>query len=441
MGANVETYHTDSAVGDNIAVDFFPDHEYKAAFKETLRIREQMSMEWSKQRNEGKVRRLEKPGRSTRKCPETCDCFQLNLGPPKRGTPAGGPRSKMRVSQSRTGRGEGVTGSLDDSSSEASLVDVEKTKTTRGSPDTATEISAKTCDRCLKIKKAPGGKKIAWRERTKKWMYVHKDAPDEGGPAESEDDNEPLPEARTEPAKAPGETNGGVDAIETHEHRQQPEDDGLSVDEGYGDGTAVVQKNEKRESSMMTPSSMDDTNPTSQETSTQEAEPSTTYENADAGQQIGSERGDGVVNSSNQRNTMVFEPAPGTEAPLAEAAKTPVPVPQSATVAIEAAAGVDVESKKRQNKSEHETPVPKKARIDIDLTIDDDDELVAVKSEHVDDAEQQEDEYKLEQLERETRILKLEMEKAELRRKIAKRRGQDRTAIRVKQEPVIKIED
>lgn len=49
------------------------------------------------------------------------------------------------------------------------------------------EIAARTCSHCKGLKKPPRGKKIAWRKRTGRWMYVREDAPEEEDAEEAED--------------------------------------------------------------------------------------------------------------------------------------------------------------------------------------------------------------------------------------------------------------
>ena len=93
--------------------------------------------------------------------------------------------------------------------------------------------------------------------------------------------------------------------------------------------------------------------------------------------------------------------------------------------------------------------MPKKARINIDLALDDDDDPVIVKSEDVDASEhrtgkreREEDlERRIKRVQRRRAILELKEEEDELQRELDKTRAKGKTAVRVKNEATIKIED
>ena len=48
----------------------------------------------------------------------------------------------------------------------------------KGKGATANETTVRLCGHCQQVKKPPRGKKLAWRNETGRWMYVHQDAPD-----------------------------------------------------------------------------------------------------------------------------------------------------------------------------------------------------------------------------------------------------------------------
>lgn len=54
------------------------------------------------------------------------------------------------------------------------------------------EQIATACGRCKNLRKAPKGKKMAWRKHANTWMVVDAKAPDEEPPLEDADDEEPL---------------------------------------------------------------------------------------------------------------------------------------------------------------------------------------------------------------------------------------------------------
>ena len=394
------------------------------------------------------------------KTPATCEC------------PVDHSQAAART-KTKSGRTKGSQKSVsqDEDPPEAPGATKEKDSASGKQDKGSKETPAKTCGKCKKLKKAPQGKKIAYRRNTRKYVYVHKDAPDEDEPPEEEDDEEPLPTgdierkpdvAITVEATEPAITNEQRDHPDNAE-RTQPADNGgdtipTETNELDASLSKIVEIPKEPTSDTQEVPNQRPVRPAAQENAeatkgaplvgATEATTATTLEQltqetAVATQSAALAGETETTTASTQEQQTQAESQIGIQQSSLNAAMPPTPHESHVPT------GTDVESRKRQNESEHEAPAPKKARVDIDLTIDDDDDAVVIKSERTDVSEsrtsKQEDaddmEHELEQLELEQRILEVKKRKADIKRKLAMSRASSRTMTRVKNENIIKIED
>ena len=429
----------DGYLDDAFALEFVPDLEYATAVIETKRIRDNLSTAWSSRKVAQTSQPIKNAQKPTSKRPPTCDCPSATHPQtrPKSKTPTMKSRFQVRLPEVAANE----TGEISDSDEDAASKDA-ATMLEGESSDRLAESSARTCTKCEKLKRAPRGKKIAWRGRANKWMYVHKDAPDEEGPAEEQDDDEPLPGGESErkavvatTVEAPGftVTNGRYQQSDNAYRTQIAKDGVVTVPAGTNQPEANP--------STVVASSAEATSDT-QETPDQQEVSSAAHQNAAATESMPL-AGETETTTTPARGQLTQAGSKvGAQELSLKAGTLPThesPVPS----------GADVESKKRQNETEIETPAPKKARVDIDLTMDDDDDLVVIKTERIDASESltstQEDaddmEHELEQLEIEERILEVKKRMADIKRKLAKSRAHGRSKRSNSDGTVIKIED
>ena len=126
------------------------------------------------------------------KTPRTCNCPPKSHGrqkPKSQGTSkaqkkrSGAAKEKRTAKQNSAGSDSDVASDIDN--------DVAVGRSTTTAPaNKEQETTASTCGRCHNYKKPPRGKKLAFRERTKKWMFVPQDAPDGEDPNADQDDEE-----------------------------------------------------------------------------------------------------------------------------------------------------------------------------------------------------------------------------------------------------------
>lgn len=427
-----------------------PRYMLKQHGVKATQIRQRLKNEWQK-RNFAPIPRITGPRRKpSGKCPPTCD----RTKPPKRPSTAGGSSKKHDGKSTNLrsrlvsvdipvirGSKDGVSGSLQP--------DVNTQQTTAEKPELDAESSAKTCSRCSKILKPSKGKKIAYRRRTGKWMYVHKDAPIEYSPLdeqedaerqvnlEEKDDEEPLPQG-----EAKSNIEPSAESIVQNEQGQDSVVENLTAPETGGADAAPAETSEQLTSHIRGPVSTDQSSSLTQETAKQHGETSTAETAAEFQSQ---QQPEGEIETTTASTPPEHIPRESTAAlptPRSDTIATPAPVEQVQP------AEVIAQGEKRKSETEHETPVGKKQRIDVDLTIDDDDEPVIIKAEpghtSADRASVQQeadDRYELEQVERELRIEELRKRQAELKHKLSKNKGREGKAAIIKDEPVIKIED
>lgn len=160
------------------ALQLLPDTEFKAAEQTTKEIRERMTAAWLRQEDAKRTQPLSSTMKTSSKCPPMCDCVSQLVDRHQEISTKGEPGARSRINVfgvlKRSTANNITHSSLLDRTPITANVAEEKVEPL----DLAAESSTKTCDQCKKIKKPPRGKKIAWRQRTGKYMYVHKDAPD-----------------------------------------------------------------------------------------------------------------------------------------------------------------------------------------------------------------------------------------------------------------------
>ena len=148
-------------VYDDPLLDVVWDHRFKVAEVETTRIRESMSLAWSKQKNSERSHTTNTSSRSRHKCPPTCDCPTTSRWPARPQSTAFTRRKKVRANGSKSqtpGPNDDEDG--EDDSEPEDMSNLGKQNAT-GTRDIAAESSTKTCGHCQKIKKPPRGKEIA----------------------------------------------------------------------------------------------------------------------------------------------------------------------------------------------------------------------------------------------------------------------------------------
>ena len=432
---------TERSADSAAALEFEPDLDYTGARAETERIRENMRSEWSNRKIAETSKPTKKAQKTTRKRPLICDCpaavcLQTR---PKRKALTTKSRLKPRVLESATNEDDEIYDGDNDAAVDIASAAAEEDPT----PDLAAETSAKACNKCEKLKKAPRGKKIAWRERRNKWMYVHKDAPDEEGPAEEQDDDEPLPGVDSERKTTTATTVEATEIGTTNERLQQSDnaDDDIRIANG-SDSPGPADTNEPDAGHATVARSSEEGASGTGEISDQQEALSAAQENAEMTNIIPSGREAEATNGTTLEQENHAEGPVITEGSLLNAEMQPQPnaplVP----------AGAEVESRKRQNESENEAPASKKARVDVDLTMDDNDAVV-VKSEYAEvsgrdlakRADEDDLQHKLKQLQRRRQILEMQVEEDEIKRKLAKSRTRGGNRGRVKDETITKIED
>lgn len=414
-------------------VDLVPDLEYQKCRTETLRLRAELKAAWDKNKQSEVSKRRPVSKQTVQPCPSTCGCQRIPRASTRSKPTAQFNRSSQnfRDSDRETGQHDVATDTTDDTIGEISTVVIN-----RNAPDISNESAAQTCTQCRKLKKAPRGKKIAWRKRTGKWMYVHKNAPDESGPlveGEDEDDDEPLPTPKAEPA-------GSQAAVQESTQRDGNLPDLINTDinhaHEFDNGMAPAE-----------PEVTDAVPAISIVTSTEGAQ--------DQQQKLGSGPDDAQsakqneAGKDNESSTLFVEEEnhPTQDTAAAEPATTSSNLPATPPD-TPSAPSVDGKSKKRANESGSEAPVSKKARVDIDLTIDDDDDPVVVKAEmtergRIRKADQEKTknlQKKLEEVRRRKQILELEEEEARLENQLAEEQGNGQGA-RIKEEGAVKIEE
>lgn len=350
------------------------DNEFVQAQEHTRRVNEIIEDEYQRG-----VQRKPPPA-PRRKTPATCNCpkeTHSNPSPSKRG------HSTMKAQIRNHWRQRCKASRKGDSNSDT---DIDEQPDARGpATDTrpAEDTVARTCSRCRNFKKPPKGKKLAWRERKARWMYVSEHAPDEDSSAQSG----VLPSQDVQfPAS-------GQD--------RDDEEDGIKT------------------SSVKRPS------PTSTECAFDAA-----------GSQVAeSPAGEAVVD---------VEPTSDVESRHSNA-DSPTDAPTSVAAAIstpDAEPTIETASANQNDNSSPESSCTP-SRVDIDLTVDDEDsgDVIFVKSETVGcregkllfDGDGIENlRYKLRRIEREKRKLELEAEEEDVKRKIAQHEAADRG--KVKQE-------
>ena len=418
------------------ALEFLPDLEFEAARKEATRIRDR----WMNRKSVEASPPTKKGQKTTRICPPMCDCPAATRSQTRTKIKASTtqPRSRPREPGPGTGASDESNDSSQESAGENTSAAVDDITS-----DRAAESSANTCSKCEKLKKAPRGKKIAWRERRNKWMYVHKDAPDEEGPAEEQDDDEPLPRGESERKAATATTVETTEPpIANEQHQQLYNADSTHI-ANIGDDTVPVETDALDAGHATVARSSEEGASGTKEISDQQEVSSAAQENVEATKSMPLGGEAEATNGITQEQETHAEGPVITEASFLNAETQP----QQDEPLVPG--GAEVESRKRQNESENETPAAKKARIDIDLTGDDDDNLVQIKSENIDGTERRasarEDvenaEHDLEELQLQRRILEIELQEVKLRRKLAANRAQGGNKRKLNDGTVIKIED
>jgi hypothetical protein len=341
--------------------------------------------------------------------------------------------------ESGTNENDEIYDSDDDSAIDIASAAAEEDPT----PDLTAESSAKKCTKCEKLKKAPRGKKIAWRNRTENWMYVHKDAPDDDGPPEKQDDDEPLPGGEIERKTAAATTVEVTKFLTTNEQRQQSDNAEDAQIANNGNDAAPAETDALDASDNASPRPSQETIVGTEEIPDQQPVPPAAQENVEATKSVPLVGETGAIDATTQEQMAQGEGSAITEGALLDAESQYTPYEPLVT------AGADAESRKRQNESEHEASAPKKARVHIDLPVDDDDDTVVVKRERADATERRasaredvEDvEHDLEELQLQRRILEIELQEVKLRRKLAASRAQGENKRKFNDGTVIKIED
>ena len=419
------------------ALEFLPDLEFEAARKEATRIRDR----WMNRKIAEASKPTKKAQKTTPKRPLICDCpaaVCLQTRPKKKASTTKS-RLKSTALEPATNEGDEIFDGDNDAAIDTAFAVAEEDPT----PDLAAESSAKTCTKCKQLKKPPRGKKIAWRERRNKWMYVHKDAPDEERPAEEQDDDEPLPGGGSERKTVAAITVETTEPAITNQHHRQP----YSADDTHianiGDDTVSVETNAIDGNHATVAASSEKPPSGNGEILDQREVLSATQENTEATKSIQLRGEAEATNGTTQEEETHAEGPVITEASFLNAETQP----QQDEPLVPG--GAEVESRKRQNESENETPAAKKARIDIDLTGEDDDNLVHIKSEIIDATERRasaredvEDvKHDLEELQLQRRILEIELQEVKLKRKLAASRAQGGIKSKLNDGTVIKIED
>lgn len=334
-----------------------------------------------------------------RKIPPTCNCPKQTY--PNQTLARQHPSRRKNRADTRSRRKKRTSKDSDTDSDTDAGSDTDSNKaTTVTQPNAHAQASketvARTCMRCHNLKKPPSGKKIAWRQRRERWMYVRQDAPDED---------------------EQGENGGSSKEVVPSSPGNQDKDDeepAVKLDGIVQPSTSVTDG-----ASAATPTS-----------------------------------GDNVIESDNDVTAPATiegeNPDSNDEIPTDSAAVPTTPItPPDSQPEIEAI--ID-------NERTASAPASSNVRthVDVDLTLDNDDsdEVIIVKSEAVErkdpkfmldrDDGMQDLEYELREIKREKRKLEIEAKELELEakeesisRKIAKReavKGQ-----KVKEE--IKIED
>ena len=423
------------------ALEFLSDLEFEAARAETKQIRENMGIEWSNRKIAEASKPTKKAQKTTPKRPLICDCpaaVCLQTRPKKKAS-----TTKSRLKSTALEPATNEDDEIFDGDNDAAIDTASAVAEEDPTPDLAAESSAKTCTKCKQLKKPPRGKKIAWRERRNKWMYVHKDAPDEERPAEEQDDDEPLPGGGSERKTVAAITVETTEPAITNQHHRQP----YSADDTHianiGDDTVPVETNAIDGNHATVAASSEKPPSGNGEILDQREVLSATQENTEATKSIQLRGEAEATNGTTQEEETHAEGPVITEASFLNAETQSQP--QEPLVP----AGAEVESRKRQDESEHEARAPKKARIDIDLTTDNDDDPVVVKREQANDEkvnvsghnEAADIEHELEQLQRQRRILEIELREADLKRRLAASRAQGGNKSKLNDGTVIKIED
>ena len=423
------------------ALEFLSDLEFEAARAETKQIRENMGIEWSNRKIAEASKPTKKAQKTTPKRPLICDCpaaVCLQTRPKKKAS-----TTKSRLKSTALEPATNEDDEIFDGDNDAAIDTASEVAEEDPTPDLAAESSAKTCTKCKQLKKPPRGKKIAWRERRNKWMYVHKDAPDEERPAEEQDDDEPLPGGGSERKTVAAITVETTEPAITNQHNRQP----YSADDTHianiGDDTVPVETNAIDGNHATVAASSEKPPSGNGEILDQREVLSATQENTEATKSIQLRGEAEATNGTTQEEETHAEGPVITEASLLNAETQP----QQDEPLVPG--GAEVESRKRQNESENETPAAKKARIDIDLTGEGDDNLVHIKSEIIDATERRasaredvEDvKHDLEELQLQRRILEIELQEVKLKRKLAASRAQGGIKSKLNDGTVIKIED
>lgn len=128
-----------------------------------------------------------------RKSPEVCDCGDPDHQPVGRKRKQNGNlvESSSSPRQKRKRNDKGIAAS------------------TREEKSLSHETVAGVCGQCHHLKKAPRGKKIAWRNHSKTWMIVDTRAHDEEPPTEEIIEEQPIPEDGSATSSTQANDNGG----------------------------------------------------------------------------------------------------------------------------------------------------------------------------------------------------------------------------------------
>ena len=390
---------------------FIPDPGFNASEAETERIREDIRAAWrSKSRSKAQTstKTLTVSGQGS---PPTCKCPPETHARPRSKT-----TSKSKTSLPNNGETCSKTqsaGNADededsDQGSEAVSKAIPNRGSANGNQDTAEETTARTCGQCQKYKKPPRGKKLAYRQRAGKWMYVHKDAPDGVAPAEDRHDEEPLPTGPDVPdtVSPESEVSEGMQREVTDPGEQNA--GGRAPTAGQDDRDEAVKSAETKSATAAHEVLLVSEATSLPKTPTQHAAPA-------------------IDTAAGGIETIGLQMTPST--------------PESS------------DPKKRQNESECGGLVQKQVRIDIDLTCDDDNDVVFVKSEVPSslrsqlgmESDDEEAQFELGRIQREKRKLGLEDKEAEVKHRQARRRRLHRQQAEgqkpIKKEAVVKIEE
>lgn len=309
------------------------------------------------------------------------------------------------------------------------------------------EVQATPCGRCAGIKKAPRGKKIAWRSRIGKWMYVHKDAYEEEAPlndgrsgqlqttTDQQDDDEPLPQAKPEPTVESALKDNGENATvgsERHDPGEQP-----NVPLNVANGTAMPTAAEHQQAADAStgPSHSDTLGLANQHVSYTATESDVTIQEEQ--HPAGETKSDGT----STQDAIAQNLAPATPRSLIDNAETPVTSEQVEEEEVEVA------TNKRKNEAEHTAPVSKIQRIEVDLTEDDDDPIIIeaktagelnLRSEA---RKRADDKRRLKQVQRLLKIEQLKLEEEELEHRLSGDGVHEDDAGPIKEEPDVKMEE